>query len=276
MSVFAQKDYKSALLLLIETKRQLSHEPKLWTLTAIADACGIQKTYLSRVLNDEAHLSEDQLYLALEYLNASEGECGFVALLHRRDRSQIGERRKKIETEISDFRRDMIDTKDHLRSETSSISTSEMNLYYLDPIIQLIHLFLTIPRYAENPQQLTTKLGISSEFLSQSMESLRGLGVITIRDRKIVVLKDSLHLSSDSHVIRPYQILSRLKGLEKLQKSRGKEQFAYSLYFSADDEARAQILTAFMAFLRQTEKIVRPAACDKVFQINFDLYDWEL
>lgn len=257
-------------------KRELSHDTRSWTLTAIAEATEVQKTYLSRVIHGDAHLNEDQLYMALNYLEVPEPESHFIALLHRRDRSHISERRKKLEHEIGEFRRKMIDTKDHLKSETSPAAKAEMTLYYLDPTLQLIHLFLTIPRYAENPQQLTIKLGISSEFLSKSLESLRSLGIIMIKDRKLTVLKDSLHLPGESAIIRPYQILSRLKGLEKLQTSKGKEQFAYSLYFSADDDARAEILTKFMTFLRQTEAIIRPAKCDKVFQLNFDLYDWEI
>jgi hypothetical protein len=275
MSVFSQRNYKSAILALLERRRSDALNASQWTNTAIATACNVQKTYWSRVVNGQADLNGDQLFLALKFLDATLDERRFITLLHQRDRSELADRRSVLDKEISAFRTQAIDAKDHVSSVKSAASADGMQLYYLDPMVQLIHLFLTIDRYAEHPEQLTTKLGIASGALNSALSLLRSLGIITTRDRRVVVLKDSMHLPANSPIIKPYQIMNRLKGLEKLQRSIGKEQHAYTLFFSADDDARAEILTKFMLFLKQVETIVRPAKCAKVFQMQFDLLDWE-
>ena len=275
MSVFAQRTYKSALTTLIDQRRKDARDLSEWTNTAIAVACRVQKTYWSRVFNGDADLNGDQLYLALNFLEATTEERRFITLFHERDRSAIAERRMILDKELNSYRTQAIDAKDHLKSEKSQTSSEGMHLYYLDPSVQLIHLFLTIDRYAEHPEQLTTKLGVSSETLKKALALLRSLGIITTRDRRVVVLKDAMHLPADSPIIKPYQVMNRLKGIEKLQRSVGKEQHAYTLFFSADDDARAEILTKFMVFLKQVESVVRPAKCAKVFQMHFDLLDWE-
>lgn len=67
MDVFNSTDYKYFLREALHEKRRQVNAS--FTYERMARACGINKTYLSRVLNSEAaHLSEEQLYLAATYL----------------------------------------------------------------------------------------------------------------------------------------------------------------------------------------------------------------
>ena len=72
MNLFQLADYRDAIRQrLLELKAQNPSS----SFQNLAKRCGVQKTYLSRVLSGgKAELSSDQLFLALDYLGFPEPE----------------------------------------------------------------------------------------------------------------------------------------------------------------------------------------------------------
>ena len=69
-NLYESEDYKQALNLLIEQES----EKRKGVRTALAEACQCQSSYISRVLNRDAHLSLEQIIAAADFF----GHCGVL------------------------------------------------------------------------------------------------------------------------------------------------------------------------------------------------------
>jgi hypothetical protein len=271
MRIFDFNDYKAAIKWsLIQLKER---DPRANS-RALADACRIQKTYLSRVMNRDGHFSSDQLHLACQYLGLHQKERKYISLLHEADRSVVLERKEALLRDARKLQSKALNVESYLSAESLERNALQSSRYYLDPTMQLIHLFLTIPRFAKNPRLIEEKLDIARPELEDRLAKLAALKIITWDGAKCVVLKGLLHLSPDSEVYPFYRILVRTKALEKLQKTVSKKDYSYSLWFSADEATRKTVQAKFLEFLIAIEPVIKAAPETDVYQLNFDLLSW--
>lgn len=273
METFSKNSYKLILKQAVEDKKAVIGASAI-SFQGLASACGIQKTYLSRVLNSDAHLSSDQLFLGLNYLGLSREESNYVMLLHQWERSSVPARRESLETELRKMRSANTKTEKHLKTDISLQDKAESTAYYLNVNAQLVHMFLTIPHFADAPSAIAQALRISDSAIADILRLLSQLGIITYKNGRVVILREALHLPKDALLSIPYRTMMRLKALENIQNQSTTDPYGYSLFFSADDDARAAIQGLFFEFLKKSEQIIRPAKCRKVFQMQFDLIDW--
>ena len=61
----------------------------------MADHMRIQKPYISKVINNMADFSSDQLYMACDFLGFGEDEKNYMLLLLELERTTYTERKKK-------------------------------------------------------------------------------------------------------------------------------------------------------------------------------------
>ncbi|MCB0385677.1 MAG: hypothetical protein KDD43_09805, partial [Bdellovibrionales bacterium] len=84
---FAYKDYREALKARqVFLKRSLG---KAYNLSALSSGIQVQGPYLSKVFKGDADLNEDQLYLALRFLNFQNLEVEYLQSLHAYQRSHL-------------------------------------------------------------------------------------------------------------------------------------------------------------------------------------------
>jgi hypothetical protein len=278
MLIFEFTDYKSAIKDLVLARKQSN--PSL-TFERLATACGMQKTYLSRALNrDDVHFSSDQLFLACEFLKLREEERTFLELLHRHSRTSVARLRQDLERKISEMRKNHVRTETYVTVESvlTSKTQSFINEYYLDPNMQLIHLFLTIERYAKSPELIQKQLGLDSQRFSHLLAKLVDFGLIAEETRRsghrYRVMNSSLHLPVDSPINRPYQALMRLQSSARASAASPDQSYSYSVFFSTDPETRKEIQIKFMEWLESIRKQVQRSEPSDVYQLCFDLVDW--
>ena len=69
--------------------------------------------------------------------------------------------------------------------------------------------------------------------------------------------------------------MNRLHALEHIRKKPLHSQYAFSGYFSADPKTRDEVQAEFLNFLKRMEKKVAYAPAEAVYQVGFDLLNWE-
>ena len=106
------------------------------TFQKMAEFCGVQKTYLSKVINHDAHLSTDQLYLALMYLGLEEDAREYSFLLYELERTQVNERRELFRKKIREIRNEKLKTEAHIDLKADVVSDEKLAPYFLDPLFQ--------------------------------------------------------------------------------------------------------------------------------------------
>ena len=245
MSIFHYQTYKAAISGVLDEQKRSGRNV---TLSALAMACRVQKPYLSRGLNHDGHLNSDQLYLASEYLGLNEKENKYLSLLHEMDRSELPVRKNHFQKQADRLKSKAIQTENYLSAETLDFRSPELNQYHLNPLLQLVHFFLTVPRFSQNQKALEEKLNLSREELQALLNDLVKMRLIEMKDKKWRVLRDSIHLSRDAPIYHAYRVLQRVAVLQKLQQSKNKNDYSFSVVFTATPKTRRLVQEKFMDF----------------------------
>jgi uncharacterized protein (TIGR02147 family) len=244
---------------------------------SLADAIRVQKPYLSKVLGGKADLNFDQLYLASRYLNLSKTEEKYLQLLLDYSRSSLELRRRKLFEEITKFQGEQLKSASYLDSKKFNYTEADYEEYFLDPINIIIHMSLMIPRYQSNLDLIGRDLALTETRVRTSLDLLERLKLVRIDKKIYKVIKSNLHLNADSKIFFPHHLLMRLLTLYRFQaKQLGKNPYYTSITFTANPAILAEIKEEFLQFLKRTEKLVDGAPSESVFQLNFDIFQWNI
>lgn len=239
----------------------------------LSDATGIHRPYLSRVMGGHADLNADQAHAVCEFLGFDEGETEYTQLLLDYARATHPARKARLKTKIRSIRERELEIKTQLRAPEAAVGS--VLRYYLNPIYQIVHMYLTIPRFQSNPRLIAAQLNISPKQLEDTLSVLVAEGLVTqVKPGQFVSAKDAVHLPDDSPLCLSQQILVRARSLERLSTLGPKNSFRFSVTFSADEETYDGIRERFNRFLRELEPMVRAAPCENVYQLNFDLFPY--
>jgi uncharacterized protein (TIGR02147 family) len=272
MDIFNYTDYKEFLReALKERRRQVS---PTFTYERMAKACGIQKTYLSRVLNSTTtHLSEEQLYLAATYLGLDSEQIEYIVVLRALDKAVNPNYRTLLQKKLESARARRLRSESRLSVDKKE-PLSDLSPYYLDPNVMLVHIFLAVEKFRLNLRSLAQQLNISDIYLSDILTKLEHMQLIRLTNDGYVLLQESSHLSVDSPLYGPYRFMQRIKSLERIQKLSREQSYNFSAVFSADTKAYLQIKSRFLEFLENASKLAQKAPDQEIYQMNFDLFDW--
>jgi hypothetical protein len=269
--LFEEENYKTILQQTLLNKKKLRPH---YTFEAMAKACGVQKTYLSRVLRHKGNLSFDQICLAGEFLRLKALEQEYLLVLYQREIS-ISEKRKKIhEQKMNELRRKAFKTESKLSVCAQKAESIEIGLYYVDPYYSIIHMFLTLDVYLKEPMLMVKSLSLSEEKISKYLEDLEAMGIIGQDGKKWKVLQNSIHLPEESPFVKAHRNLLRLKAIEKMDLGNKKDFYSFSVVFSADEKVRQQAHQLFLKYIGEVQCLVQNSTEKEVYQLNFDLLKW--
>jgi len=272
MNIFQLSDYKNVLRQCLLERKE--HVAKSFTFQIMATACRIQKAYLSKVLNGDGHLNDDQIFMACRFLGFSHEETDFTLALYHFEKSTFAERRTDLSRKIQRIRESAGMTHKHIQADSQTSTSPEFTEYYLDTYLPIVHMFLTINRYAENVSLIAKDLRLKAATVTDALRKMQRLGIIEIVDGRYSVKIDHIHLPSDSPVFRTYQSLVKLRTIERLQSVERDGAYSFSVIFSTSEDVRRRIKQRFLDFLKQAEHDVETGPQDHVFQMNFDLFGW--
>jgi len=272
MQVFEYGDYKTLLAASLRDKKKTLGGR--FTFRNMAKACRVESTYLSKVINHEGNLTNDQLFRAAEFLGLNKEERSYLFLLNQWQNASVPNFKKDLGEDLDKVRKKHLKTESHIDAKSLDVTSDAKSEYYLDPDLQIVHLFLTINKYRQNIKLIQEKLGISATRMGEILSKLRSLAIIDYQDGKCKVLVDNIHLSKEASIYKPHCVLVRLKSLENIFKTVGDESYNFSVVFSSDLEVRNKIQSKFMNFVKDIEGLVEKSSAEDVYQLNFDLFSW--
>jgi uncharacterized protein (TIGR02147 family) len=278
MTLYRTLDYIDALSYIVEARKKSS---KKFTYIRLAESIGVHRPYLSRVLKKQADLSEDQWFDLLHYLELDEDEMRYLTLIHQYTRSSNGKRKKILLVKIKEIQKNKRDSKKELKAQIQdpkhNSNNESLSEYYLNPNLQIIHFYFTIPEVQKKPSLICEKWKISLDDLNIGIKKLTDLGFIEYKqkEKKYAVLMDHMHLDSEHFLTKYSQNMMRLKSLEQVSYLNRKHCYNFSITVSVDNESVELLQDNFMKFLKESEKAVRKSKPKRVYQLNFDLFPWE-
>lgn len=272
MGLYDCVSYKEALIFLVADRKQ---RKRPITFEAMAEHCRIQKTYLSKVLNKQGNLSQDQLFLACEYLKLTGQELHFLENLHLYDTTLVSARKISAQNSLTKVRKENLKSENSIHVE-SGLSQNQLikERYYLDPLYQLIHMFLTIDSFSKDSSAISNKLHISKSKLEKYLADLTDWGLIENRNGRYKVLKNNMHLTEGSYLNSAFRNFSRLTSQSRMNELDNEDFYSFSAIISCDEITKQKIQKRFLDFLKQCQNDVIKADSRDVYQINFDLLKW--
>lgn len=225
-------------------------------------------------MNGSADLSEDQLHLLCEYFNLNRDETKYLELLLQFAKSGLKDRKDVLKREIHIFQSIKLDIKNNIDVDQITPEHQLFIDYFLNPQMQIVHVALNVKKY-QTLESLEKVINSDKKALIEILDKLIQLNLIEYKNKRYQVIKESLHLPKDSHLIHPHQTLLRVKSLEhKEVKSRDSGNYTFSVTFSCDEDGRKKIQEDFIKYLKSVQKTVQNAGTEEVYQINFDLFSW--
>lgn len=273
MSLYKHLSYRMALTEIIDSRR---HSPEKFTLRELAESSGLQPSFLTNVLKGRFDFNADQLYAVAVELGLAEIERRYLSLLLEFERSTHKPRREELRKEIEHSRNEQRKSERHLTAKPVELSHDAQAEYYLDPFVQIVHVLLNLAPYNETPEKLAGAIGVTSGHLTQIFDVLLRIGYIRRFGSTYEVIGRNKHLPRENPLCGPHQALLRLKSIDQMQRLSASEMYSFSATITGTDETREQLREVWLGFLKRAEAIVKPAPSQKAFQINFDLFPWEL
>ena len=269
--IYQDSDYKAILKNTLESRKKID---KRFNFQKLAQAMRIQKSYLSKVMGGYAELNSDQLHLACEYLNFSNKETEYLQLLLEQSRSSLKTRKDQFQKRIIQIQAEYQETKAHLSAKTITTQTEGIEDYYLDPLIQIVHVSLSISRYRKNPLLLAQDLEVPAFRVLDSVHKLEKMGIIEKKGETWAVLHSEIHLPRESSYYASWRNQIRLMTLQRLQNLTSDETTSFSVVFTSHEPTRKQIQNKFLDFLKEIEALVKDSPDENTYQLNFDLFHW--
>ena len=142
------------------------------------------------------------------------------------------------------------------------------------PPASLVHICLSIARYQSHPTQLARDLGIAPDEFRAIIERLERLGVIEQSKGRTTTLIKAVHLPKSSPAYKPWRSQLKLLCMERLGHRPQKDDYSFSVTFSATESVKDRIRAEFMELLKRVESDVREARAETTYQMSFDLFSW--
>ncbi len=272
MIVFEFTNYRKGFRKLFQQQKKL--RGARWSLSKLGDKIGIQASYLTNVTKERAHFSSDQIFSICEQLELSNSETDFLNTLMQIERATHPRLKKQLAEQLTHIRNENLRPEKVIETQESPLSESDRSKYYLDPMTELLHMYLSLDHAPIEISAIAKTWQLPEKRIIDIISFLQGVGLITLAGSKWKVESIHQHLSRDSYLTQPHQMLKRMKAFEVIQKHPKENVYSYMGTMTASDDTRAEIQVRFLNFLKDCEPFIRASASKDIYHIQFDLFPW--
>lgn len=237
--------------------------------SAMAKAIKCHSSYLTKVLNYEAHVSLEQAYRFNAYFNHSPEESHFFLLLVQKGRAGTKDLEQyfgKQLQEISQRRlliRERIDIKKTLSSEDQA--TYYANWYYA-----AIHVALTIPEL-RTKEALVNYFGLHVSKVVEALEFLTSVGLVTEKAGTYQVGEVQIHLGSQSQHIGRHHTNWRTQAIASFDREASSD-LHYSAVVSVSKADAIKVKDTLIEAVKNTTRFISKSKEEEVFSFVIDFF----
>lgn len=262
--IYAFNDYKDYL------KSLLNQEEKSWGLVSkLADACGCQRSYFSRVVNGEVHLTPDHAYNLSRYLNLSETEVEYFLCLLEKDRASTKTYRDRQIAKIKRIREEQEDLQSVVQRPAASFGEKEF-FYYSNWIVSAIHILVSIPEF-QTVQSISQKLQVDNFTVEHTLQILKSFDLVKYEKGKWQYSSGEMHVPKNSPLVNLHHNNWKQRAMLDSQKLRT-DGVHFTVVQSIDAKAWEQIKFKLLEFIGDFAKIAGPADCEDLVCLTLDFF----
>ncbi|MFZ4405423.1 MAG: TIGR02147 family protein [Pseudobdellovibrionaceae bacterium] len=193
-NVFTFNDYKDFI------RTRIKYAPHSWGhISKLAEAADCQRSYFSRMLNSEVHLTADHIHNLSEYWQMPENEADFFLLLLEKEKASSASYRNKIETKLKNLKADHENIQKRVQRPIVSLGQKEFT-YYSAWYYSALHILVSIPKY-QTTSSIAEYLHLDKNWTEQTLQELEQFGLIKKQNSRWTFAGQELHVSKDSPLV---------------------------------------------------------------------------
>lgn len=234
-----------------------------------AEHMGCQSTYLSKVLNEGAHLSLEQAYLMNEFLAHDSEESDFFFLLVQKGRAGS----KKLSDYFEEKIQSHLERRKNIRNRIEvqdSLSTEDQAIYYSKWYYSCIHVMVSIPEL-RTKSALVEYLKLPANIISDALAFLETRGLLICEGDKYKIGPRHLHLPQESPYINKHHANWRLHALQAMDVPK-KNDLHYSVVVTLSHDDVEKIRARIMDLIQENMKTIRDSKEECTLAMCFDFF----
>ncbi|MGE3759316.1 MAG: TIGR02147 family protein, partial [Pseudobdellovibrionaceae bacterium] len=248
-SIFEYKDYKIYLRHLAKTGIQ-----RRGFKSAMAKAMHCQSTYVSQVLNANAHLSLEQAEALSPLLNHSDEEMHFFLLMVQKERAGTQSLRKLFSRQMQEIVSRRLLVAKRLNT-TTTLSAEDQAVYYSSWLYAAIHLSITIPEL-DSKEKISQFLQVPIRRTNEIFEFLLQRGLVLHENGKYKFGPARVFLGKDSPNIVKHHANWRNQSIESLDRETERD-LHYSSVFTLSKEDVLKIKDLLLEAIKNNLQIIQ-------------------
>ena len=272
MIVFEFNHYRKAFDQLFKQQKKLMGAR--WSMARLAEQTGIQASYLTNTIKGRAHFSSDQIFAVGEQLGLNEREIDYLNLLMQSERATHPKLKKQLSQQLHQFRDINLRAEKIIETQESPLGETDKAKYYLDPYNELLHMYLDIDGAPVEIANIAKVWQLPESKVAQILSFLQQTGLVRLKGSKWQVESIHQHLSRNSYLTPPAQLLKRVKAMETVQRLPREKVYSYIGTFTASEDTKREIQARFLEFLKQCDKLIKDSRPKEIYHLQFDLFPW--
>jgi len=262
-TVFEFSSYKSFMA------QMLSAKTRRGQLTRAAEALNCQRSYLSRVISENLHLTPDHAFKLSRYWKLSHDHAHYFQTLVDFERAGDPEYRTHLKTRLSEMKRKNESVQERAARTGLSVDALQVN-YFSNWIWSAAHFLTSIPEF-QSLGALSQRLALRPEILLGYLKALEAQGFIESKNEKWIYKSGEFHASKDSPLVILHHQNWRNRAVQDAQDfENGAVHFtAVQTVSHADYERLKELLLQFIA---EASQIAGPSKPEEGIAITCDLF----
>lgn len=239
-------------------------------LTRAAEALGCQRSYLSRVLLGELHLTPDHAFALCEFLNYGEEKRIFFQLLVERERAGSRTYRLHLDKRVSELRQ----AHQNLANQTGRKNLTQSDLqvrYFSSWIWTAVHFLTSIPKF-QAPDVLAHHLGLPLTLVKNCLSSLKNDDFVKQDKQKWIYSGGEFHLDKGAANLLLHHQNWRARAMLDAQNDQT-EGVHYTAVQTLSRADAAKIKEKLLSFIAETSRIAGPSNPEEAVVLTIDLFN---
>lgn len=264
--VFSFNNYKEYITYQID-----AHSSIRGYRSRLAEAAGIQRTYLSQALHGHVELTPEHAMALAEFWNMKKEETDYFLLLLHYSRAGTPKLREHILHQMKSLKAQHEDLEKQLNSPKISNLNHEV-LYYSNWIWTALHAIVSLSEFP-TPSKIAKATGLPVKLILTYLKELQRMGLVNQTRGQWQSTQKKLHLSKRSASVWNHHYNWRAQALENAKKNENAESSLHytSLHMlSLKDFQHLQ--KKIHNFLLEVQELVDPSPEEDVVCLNIDLF----
>lgn len=262
-SIFSAKSYRKW----IESRVDAAPDRRGYK-ARLAQAARCQRSYLSQVLAERAHLTPEHALRLGDFWRLSDIERKYWLHLVQKDRAGTAELKIFHQAAMDEIR----DGAENLESRfrVGALGDPEQALYYSDPLYTQLHMSVTIPGL-QTAEALCAHTGEQLSRIENALGTLEYLGLVRRSGKRWITTQKVLHVGRESpHVVMNHQAWRMKAALNSAR--RDPRAVHYTALYTMSKEDHEQLRQLILDFIDRTRKVVAPSPEERLACMLIDFW----